>query len=77
MFKHIRQSSSVQCVRRFSNAQRIDNIYFYHILDQIFTMKSTLSKLEPCLFPYFIRFLLIVDYLCLRMVSYTNFSYFT
>jgi len=36
-----------------------DNIYFYYILNPIFTMNSTLSKLEPCLFPYFIRFLLI------------------
>jgi len=36
-------------------------------------MKSTLSKLEPCLFPDFIKFLLIIDYLHLRMTSFTNF----
>jgi len=38
-------------------------------------MKSTLSGLEPCLFLYFIRFLLIIDYLNLRMESCTNSPY--
>jgi len=40
----------------------IGNIYFYHILRPIFIMKSTLYKPEPCLFLYFIMFLLIIDY---------------
>jgi len=34
------------------------------------------SKLGTCLFPYFIRFLLIIDYWSLRMESCTNSYYF-